>query len=229
MSDRVIDNPWRQLPNSPDYLLEIDREQVTAHNRRPGLRHDHRIRLEVIPEPFTGQPEAPVVLLNLNPGFEEADIVNYSPPHRSRMMRAALTHQLDPESAFWHLTPEFAGTGAGRWWTAKLNPLIGKVGRDAVRAGIQVIEYFPYKSKRYKDLKRRLPSQEYGFHLVRKAIDREALIVVMRSYKRWLSAVPEIESANVHQLRNPRNVTIGPGNADTSFDDIVRRLRAVSG
>jgi hypothetical protein len=47
----------------------------------------------------------------------------------------------------------------------------------------------------------------------------------MRSYKRWSKAIPDLESANIHRLKNPQNVTIGPGNCPTGFAELVDRLK----
>jgi hypothetical protein len=52
-----------------------------------------------------------------------------------------------------------------------------------------------------------LESQNYGFHLVREAIQRKAVIVIMRAKKRWLSVVPELQDYqpcfDVGNFQNP--------------------------
>lgn len=216
-------NPWTALPQAPDYVLPDDAAQVRAHNGR--RQEKYRLQLHVLPEPFFGPLDAPVVLLNLNPGYHPSDVANYAPPRRTKMIRAALTHELSDDDAFYFLTDEFEGTGGWAWWTKRLNPLIRQVGVEQVRRGVQVIEQFPYKSTKYWGLPEALPSQAYTFALVRHAIARSALVVVMRSYDDWVSAVPELsQAANVHTLKNWRNVTVGPGNCPTGFDEIVERL-----
>ncbi len=36
--------------------------------------YDHQIHLKILPEPYTGDPEANIILLNLNPGFYERSV-----------------------------------------------------------------------------------------------------------------------------------------------------------
>lgn len=215
-------NPWRDLPTEPDFVLEQDREIVAAHNA--ATTDEHRLQLHVLPEPFMGPRDAPVVLLNLNPGYHPSDVANYAQLRRASVIRGALVHELDDDEAFYFLTEEFEGTGGWNWWTRKLNPLIQKVGLTSARRGIQVIEYAPYKSARYKSPGKILPSQIYTFNLVREAVTRDALVVVMRHHDEWLRSVPELAGVAVHRLRNPQNVTIGPGNCPSGFAEILTRL-----
>ena len=70
-----------------------------------------------------------------------------------------------------------------------------------------------------------LPSQEYSFHLVRQAINRNAIIVLMRSKKLWFSAVPELEDYHsVFSVRNVQNPTISPGNLPESYSSIIQAI-----
>lgn len=165
-----------------------------------------------------------MVLLNLNPGFAGRDLEDCSITGRHEMMRLSLTHELRDSDAFYFLASQFGETGGGRWWGKRLAALIRKVGVEAVRRNTQVIEHVPYKSRSFYDLPTRLPSQEYSFSLVRNAISRGAVVVVMLKYRSWVKAVPELQAPNVHQLRNPQNVTIGPGNCPTGFSELLERM-----
>jgi hypothetical protein len=72
-----------------------------------------------------------------------------------------------------------------------------------------------------------LPSQEYTFELARQACARNAVIVVMRSYKNWMSHVPELAEAHHHRLSSTQNVMISPGNCPAGFEEIVEALGRV--
>ena len=48
-------------------MLREDADEIERFNAK--ARYDHAFHLDLIPEPFIGNPAAPVVLLNLNPGF----------------------------------------------------------------------------------------------------------------------------------------------------------------
>jgi hypothetical protein len=122
-------------------VLAEDRAILEAHNL--SRREEHRFQLDALPEPYLGPVDAPMVLLNLNPGFDPSDLVSYATEARSSMMRRCLTHELDPDEAFYFLTDEFRDTGGWLWWTAKLRPLIEAVGMESVRRGVQVIEQVP--------------------------------------------------------------------------------------
>lgn len=205
------------------FLLAEDAAVVDAHNHR--RREEHQFRLDTLPEPYMGSLDAPVVLLNLNPGFHHSDLTNYGSEPRASMMRQSLTHQLPPEEAFYFLTEEFKGTGGWGWWYKKLKPLIKEVGLDRVRRGIQVIEYVPYKSQRFYGFKGRMPSQVYSFHLAHQAVERGASVVAMRRSKDWVSVVPGLAEREPHVLNSVQNVTISPGNCPTGFGEIIEKLR----
>ena len=63
-------NPWLLLPTEPPYVLPEDREEVEKFNCTPGRNPDHVLRVnELLPEPFIGAKDAPVLLLSNNPGL----------------------------------------------------------------------------------------------------------------------------------------------------------------
>src|SRR3954462_3441794 len=53
-----------------------------------------------------------------------------------------------------------------------------------------------------------LPSQAYGFSLVARAVDRGAVIVLMRSRALWLNSVAGLASADVLELKVPRSAYV---------------------
>src|SRR4051794_20783730 len=74
-NNRCNENPWRRLPDQPLYVLPEDEEIVRRFNETAQENHQLRID-ELLPEPFVGDPRAPVVLLSNNPG------VGRGTPHR---------------------------------------------------------------------------------------------------------------------------------------------------
>lgn len=217
-----MDNPWRSLPLQPPYLLPDDAAGVEAFNAK--CRNPlYRIRPEIIPEPFLGRAYAPVVLLNLNPGFNDEDLAWHEEPEFKRQSLASLRHEAQPYP-FYLLNPELAAPGV-RWWTQKLGALIRTAGVEKVSRSVLCVELFPYHSRRFAHARLRLPSQEYGFELVRNALVREAVIVVMRGWKFWKEAVPELEGySRRYALRNVQNVTISPGNCPEGFEEILKAM-----
>lgn len=66
-----MDNPWASIPDYAPFVLDADAALIASFNA--SASEDHRIRLDVPPEPFLGNLEANVVLLNLNPGYDGSE------------------------------------------------------------------------------------------------------------------------------------------------------------
>lgn len=86
------------------------------------------------------------------------------------------------------------------------------------------IEFFPYHSRSYKPLRSILPSQHYSFHLVKEAISRGALIIMLRGRRGWLMQVPELAGYPFYILRSAQSGFISPRNLPVGFDDIEKAL-----
>lgn len=216
-------NPWHLLPTEPPFVLETDASDINNFNRtsRPEKLYD----LSLLPEPFFGQPDAPVVLLALNPGLNPSDAAVHAQKEFVAQARRSLSHNLAPYP-FLHLQPDLSTPGA-LWWRRIAGPLIQATSFDAVAKGILCVQYFPYHSHSFSSSSPNVPSQEYSWNLVRAAINRNAEIVVMRSWRLWASAVPELLThTKVHHVRNPRNPSLSPGNLGASFESLKFKLNA---
>ena len=218
---QVILNPWRDLPIEPPYALEADRPVLARFNQ--DARPEHQIHLDLLPEPFLGAPDAPAVLLGLNPGFAPEDRVPHSDPVFQALSRAQLSHA--PSAyPFLLLNPAVEAPGR-RWWEAKLARLLEIGGRERVARRVLCVEYFPYHSRRFAHAKIRVPSQAYSFNLVRAAVQREAVMVLMRAERLWLEAVPELAAYPwLYRLRSRQNVIVSAANCPEGFGSIVAAL-----
>ena len=66
-------NPWQSLPEKAPFILEEDKQSIFDFNRE--AKPSHCIYLDDLPEPYTGNPLANIILLNLNPGiYEKTDL-----------------------------------------------------------------------------------------------------------------------------------------------------------
>ena len=229
-----MDNPWLDLPETEPFVLECDRQNVESFNLT--AKENHHIHTEVWAEPYTGNPEAEIVLLNLNPGYYKGQM-DFLPgnPNFLPANRANLRHE-KREYPFYLLDPRLEDSPGYWWWTRKLRPLIDLFPRESdghlsfeglrrVANEVFVVEFFPYHTRNYSD-KMCVPSQKYSLYLVREALKRNALIIQMRSQKIWQQAIPELgkpsddNNSRYFILNNPQNPTISPNNCPDGFPEI---------
>lgn len=214
-------NPWIHLPTVAPYVLQDDLPLIDAFNRT-AIRTQY-IDTSLLPEPFLGRPDAPVVLLGLNPGWSPHDALWHANPDFAKVSRGNLAHA-SSRYPFYLLNPAHSSPGY-RWWARRLRPLIERLGLDAVATGLLCVEYFPYHSDKYGSRSPRLLSQDYGFALVRSALARRAAVVVLRSSKRWFQAIPELGDYDRRfALRSVQNVTISRRNCPDGFDEIIQAI-----
>lgn len=214
-----MENPWRDLPVDGPYFISKSDEPIVRHYNRISAK-SYIFHPELIPEPFIGNKDAPVVALNANPGYDPADNPVHSNPLTRKIMCDSLVHNYQ---GFYYLSDQFIGSKGRVWWMKKLNSLILHSGLDDVFRNLLVIEAMAYHSEKFKFVN--LPSQEYSCFLVRMAISRNALIIVMRSKKIWFSLVPELNYYNnLVIMKNCQQPYFSPGNLP-NFDDVVKRVR----
>jgi hypothetical protein len=217
-------NPWIDLPTAPPFVLADDREQIARFNHR--ANEITWIHEQLLPEPFLGDPCAPVVLLNLNPGFSTEDEKFHTQAVFSRASRMNLAHKAS-EYPFYLLSPDVEGPGR-QWWQRRLAPLLKVASRQVVAKRICCIEYFPYHTRKFRHRGLRVPSQDYSFHLVREAIHRDAIIVLMRSHRLWYEAIDELRNHDrLYTLRSVQNTVMSRKNCPNGFEVICSTLGAV--
>lgn len=223
-------NPWLELPLSPPFVLPVDREIVDKFNKGRfgrGRNVDHLLRTgSILPEPFVGRHDAPIVLLSNNPGWGDNG-EGRSNPAFMELMRGNLRHE-QCDCPFVFLDPSYEG-GGKEWWTKKLRPAFENMQFRPMKAAqlFLNVTFFPYPSIRFGHAKIAVPSQEYGFHLVRKAIERDAVIVFLRQKATWLRPIPELaEHKGAYQVNNTQAPFLSRGNLPAAgFDAIVRAIR----
>src|SRR5215831_7633288 len=110
MMNRPV-NSWQQLSGQAPFRLPEDSLPIADFSRTAteGLA----LHLELLPEPFLGSPEAPVVLLNLNPGFSPEDQQHHEDPFFAARCRDNLLHR-PVDYPFYLLDPNIKGPGQ-RW------------------------------------------------------------------------------------------------------------------
>jgi hypothetical protein len=220
------DNPWLLLPEGPPYVLPDDNQAVSDFNTEASEAHRLRVH-ELLPEPFVGDPDAPVVLLGNNPGYTPAGALRKQNPRFATRMRANLSHQ--PSDCPFVFFAEDIGEGHRVWWEKKLRGLL-HFGHDALARCVLAVEHFPYPSARYGGGLRRLPlpsgAREYSYKLVRRAIQRRAVIALMRGERGWLRDVPALEGYDrLCTLKNPQAGSVSRKNCER-FEMVERAVQA---
>ena len=222
----MSENPWCNLPAMSPYFLPEDTSDLRVANARWGPQHNFYLHDDVLPEPFVGAMDAPVVLLSNNPGYTEESLpLRNDPMFKARMRKNLLHEQLDFPLLF--LAPEFTDRGR-KWWKQKTKALISVFGQEIVARSILNVTYFPYVSRRFGHRHLPLPSQDYSFRLVRDAVNRKAVIVLMRPGQEgaWKKAVPELNQyERFFRVSNPQNPAISPGNLGSDFQKVVEAIR----
>jgi|tagenome__1003787_1003787.scaffolds.fasta_scaffold20812185_1 hypothetical protein len=212
------DNLWENLPHTPPYIASADRDAVT----RDAVDHS-ALKLNCLPVPWIGDPRsASVLLLGLNPGWtpatEQLEQGVYAAENR-----LGLTFK--SRVPMWNFDERLTGTPGHRWWSQRLRRIIETVGLQRVQTGVACVEWFPYHSERFRRLRLLLPSQAYGFSLVARAVDRGAVIVLMRSRALWLNSVAGLASADVLELKVPRSAYVTAKNLSAGgFERICSAL-----
>lgn len=186
-------NPWVNLPPLPSssYVLPVDVSYVDCFNK--SAAPSHQIVTDQIPEPWLGSAQdACLFVLQLNPRYLLTD----APAAKKHPVIGKLNE------------PHFGITDRDKWWLSCFKKLALDIGcslhpdeclKLQLNAGymhlatrVCSVEYFPYGSNEYSHSLLRLPSQDYSFELVRDALSRGVYIAVMKGYKEWLGAVPEL-------------------------------------
>lgn len=225
-------NPWTHLPNKAPFVLPEDQELVARFNKRHSGKQIE-ILLDQFPSPYVGNPEASVVLLNLNPayGIESAQELFLS--LYKKIARANFEHTFF-EYPFYPLNPRLADVSAAgyRWWSERcLGDLIYESGLSAKEFSKKIFcaEYFPYHSRKYGWNGGVLPSQQYMTTLVEAAVSRGALIIIVwgnRNRNAWFEAIPSLSSVNVITLHSAQNPKISRRNLDKGvFEKIIENLQ----
>jgi hypothetical protein len=217
-------NPWQRLPDRPPFVLPEDKEAVETFNAK--APKDYKLRIDdLLPEPFVGDPHAPVVLLGNNPGYTAKGAARKKEPRFVARMLANLRHAAS-DYPFVFFAPDIDEALQG-WWDRKLKELL-PFGRAVLARSLLAVEHFPYPSRRYGRKLPHLPSgaQDYSFSLVKKALERKAIIVLTRGERRWLRDVPALRTyGELCMLRNPQVASISRGNCDR-FQEIEQAIES---
>ena len=223
-----VNNPWTKLPRKPPFILRSDRTAIAAFNKK--AKRDFRLHDHLMPIPYLGSPSAHIVLLHLNPGYSPQDETRQTTKKFVETSRRSLLHR-KLKYPFYFLDPDLEGNkrsmGPGHaYWSRRFGKeLLNRFGNRLLSQNIFCLEYFPYRSRYNRPFAKILDSQYYGFALLRRALRRNAIVVILRSRARWFAAVPELKRyRRKFALNSLRNATISARNCPKGYKQIVRAL-----
>jgi hypothetical protein len=108
--------------------------------------------------------------------------------------------------------------------------LIKAAGLEAVARGIVLFEYFPYHSRVFAHRALRVPSQQFGFGVLRQALTNAAAVFVTRGRALWETTIPELANhPRLFRTNSVQNIVISPRNAPAGFEHALIGLGAVAG
>lgn len=223
----TIPNPWTKL--EPNKLLQnnlippksqvyanVDKDAIFVDIQKnyPNLFND--LRLDLYPEPFIGDPDAKIYLLNGNPGYVKGEEQFVQ---KSKNFCNAMKQNLDLKAtSFLYLDEEVCtyDNPGYQWWERHLRQLTNAIGRSPK---IFNIEYFPYHSKNLDNVKswikkeNHLPSENFSDDLIKNAMNDGKIIVIMRLKDAWYNRIKGLNGySNLIELCNPQSVYITPNN-----------------
>ena len=109
--EEEMQNPWAYLPETSPFVLAYDKPFIDDFNRTANSKYE--IYLEIFPEPYAGNPEAPIILLNLNPRFAKKLVPFYRHDHYFVQASRANRLHLTQAYPFFHLDPQLSNTAGG--------------------------------------------------------------------------------------------------------------------
>jgi hypothetical protein len=220
----VDHNPWVDLDTTDtSLLLDMDRDAVMAHNATAQPRH--RFFLEMVPEPYMGRADAPVVLLAGNPRYREDDL----PTHARSDVRGLLlasARQEDLQYPMVWLDPALADTTGAVWYRQRLRALCDAAGLRTVAENLAVYESLPYHSMDLKQPKVSIPSQAYTNHLALSAVREGRIVIWQRGPWQHLLATDLLSEPSVVRPRSLQSSYLSPKNlTEEVFARVVDAIR----
>jgi hypothetical protein len=218
-----MENPWLNLPPIAPFVLPCDKADVNRHNAHPATlrKPSGALNLRLRPLPFVGNPNAPLVLLTLNPGDKPGDEAVQATPEYQDLSARNLRHA----GGFYYLDDRLPSCPGKSYNLRQLRALIQAVGLRTVQEQVFLAQFSPYHSAEYVETGTRFHSQLYTFFLVRNAIQRGALVIALRSATLWLSAVSELHFySGFFRCSNPRSPTVSPRSLGRGFELAVQAL-----
>lgn len=222
-----MENPWLEfVKNLDDNNLVLEQEQEIIEKFNNSTNETYKVHTEIMPAPFMGNVlTSPIVLLTLNPGYDEKEEEkNYYNEYKLYWKNEIQHIHSVPELPLFCLEDKYVEYSD--YWLKKFMSLISVSSKEKVAQNISIIQFFPYHTKKYKNIPKRLlkgylESQDYNFELVKQAIERKAIIIILRSKKLWFEAIPDLDNERTRFTNSALNTIQSEKNLGGTFKEIV--------
>ena len=207
-------NPWKSI-TWENTIADSDRE---VFNQLTQKQKD-LIQIQLLPEPYWGNPDGDIVILCGNPGYSGTDNCFVNNNQLLKLFTRVYSHQETRHVWFEGLIPAVTCPVSSqtiihegiKWWNSKIGWILKQ--RDV---SLFVAEFFPYHSKKsapfMKDHKQ-WNSSKYVDKIIEKAISRHKLIIILRWEKAWRNRFPCLEKYDkLIVVKNARAASISEGN-----------------
>jgi hypothetical protein len=171
-----------------DEIRRLDMDHITNYNVRAS--EQYRLRTELGPCPNEGDiNSSPIVLLLANPGFDENSSID--------------DHKFFVDG--WPLggLHDSAPLGMRDWWQPRLRVLCERYGHQYISTKVAALQVNPWASTKF-DSNLNLPSQQKMLELAEVAVERGAILIMMRAAKFWLKSTSVRNHPSLYTTRSPR-------------------------
>jgi len=229
----LINNPWKELIEKMNknhtiedkcYALNQEVEIINSFNKSLTEKSCdlYKIHTHIHPSHYTGNIlKAKVILLATNPGYNQNE--------ESTLYQNSIFHKEVHDHLIFQnnrmLSTDVERKNQSIYWHDKLKSLIKETSFEIVSKYVAKIQFFPYHSIKYRSIPKKhfsknnipyLKSQLFGFDLVKDAVKKGKLIVLLRSKKEWFKAIKELEQHQnegmLIEIKNKRQPYLTPNN-----------------
>ena len=224
-----MENPWLTFNPEEDApkFHDLDKAHAQAFNKGIGTRDEYRLAEHLEPFPFLGNPLAKIFVLLANPGTsdkeDKPDFRMY--PKKADQNRRNLRHE-DLDSFLSRIHSPDNPELESEWLKPRIRKVVEVTSPAQVSEGFFLVNFHAYHSKSWHSIPYTFETQRYSFHLVSKAIERNALIIMSRNMLGWFTAIPELyEYKNRVTFKSSRSVHISEQNLGTeAYKELLKRL-----
>ncbi len=250
-----VENPWTGM-NGPNYYTENDKKIIEAFNEKTEEAfkefckkgNPHFIDIDLLPEPYMGNPKANIILLYSNPGISSSKTEKNE--HKVEKFKSFLIKNLTHEPVeypYYYLNPDFEETAGGVWIMDRIREIF-EILLDEIKDKRKVqlllsnnfftLQLHPFHSREFQPINNSFSMDAYTIQLFMDAIERvekeEALMICTRSYVEWNKVYQKKEGTkknledipNFIRTKNARSPYLTLGNlGEANFNKLIAKLK----